>query len=65
MRVEYDRETDTLTITFRNERILESDELRPGLIADLGYDGALVRLEVLQASQVVEKTSEMQFAIAA
>lgn len=65
MRVEYDRETDTLTITFRNERIRESDELRPGLIADLGYDGALVRLEVLQASEIVENTREMQFAIAA
>lgn len=65
MRVEYDPKTDTLTITFRNERIRESDELRPGLIADLGYDGALVRLEVLQASQIVENTREMQFAIAA
>ncbi len=65
MRVDYDRETDTLVITFRNDRIRESDELRPGLIADLGYDGAIVRLEVLQASQVVEKTSEIQFAVAA
>lgn len=65
MKVLYDRETDTLTITLRDERIRESDEVRPGVIADFGYDGRLVRFEVLRASELVEKTTEMQFAVAA
>ena len=65
MRVVYDRETDTIVITLRDERIRESDEVRPGVIADFGYDGGIVRFEVLRASQVVEKTTEMQFAVAA
>ncbi len=64
MRIEYDKETDTLTITLRDARIKESDEVRPGVIADFGYDDGLVGFEVLQASKVVEQTSEMQFAIA-
>ncbi|MGL4942719.1 MAG: DUF2283 domain-containing protein [Thermoguttaceae bacterium] len=64
MRVEYDKETDSLTITLRNSRIKESDEVRPGVIADFGYDGGIVRFEVLEASLVVEQTREMQFAIA-
>ena len=39
MEVEYDPQTDTLTITLRDARIRESDEVRPGVIADFGYDG--------------------------
>ena len=47
MKIIYDPETDSLTITLRRERIKESDEVRPGVIADFGYDGGLVRLEIL------------------
>ena len=65
MRVTYDRETDTLIITLREQRIRESDEIKPGVIADFGYDGGIVRFEVLRASQVVENANEMQFAVAA
>jgi len=64
MRVTYDRESDTMTITLREERIRESDEIRPGVIADFGYDGAIVRFEILDASKVVQNTREMQFALA-
>ena len=64
MRIEYDKETDTLTITLREARIKESDEVRPGVVADFGYDGGVVGFEVLEASKVVDRTSEMQFAVA-
>ena len=63
MKITYDRETDSMTITFRDERIKESDEVRPGVIADVGYDGAIVRFEILDASKVVSSTQEIQFAI--
>ena len=65
MKVQYDPETDTLTIRLRDERIKESEEVRPGVIADYGHDGGIVRFEVLRASKVVEKTTEMQFAVGA
>jgi len=45
-------------------RVKESDEIRPGVIADFGYDGGVVGFEILDASQVVEQTREMQFAVA-
>jgi len=64
MKVEYDEKTDTLTISLRDVRIRESDEVRPGVIADFGDDGGIVRFEVLDASRVVEHTREMQFALA-
>jgi len=64
MRVEYSKETDTLTIILREAEIKESDELRPGMIADFGYDGGIVSIEIEQASKVVERTREIQFAVA-
>ena len=64
MRVTYDQQADTLTITLREDRIRESDEVRPGVIADFGYDGGVVRFEILDASKVVQNTREMQFALA-
>jgi uncharacterized protein YuzE len=63
MKVQYDLETDTLTISLREERIEESEEVRPGIIADFGYVGGLARFEVLRASKVVEKAKEMQFSV--
>ncbi len=63
MKVTYDQETDTMTITLREERIKESDEVRPGVIADFGYDGGIVRFEILGASEVVQNTREMQFVV--
>ena len=61
MKVTYDAETDSLTIVLRGERIKESDEVRPGVVADFGYDGGVVRFEILGASRVVDSAREMQF----
>ena len=63
MRVIYDKETDSLVITLRDDRIKESDEVRPGVIADFGCDGGIVRFEIMHASRVVGNTKEMQFEI--
>ncbi|MBI1866130.1 MAG: DUF2283 domain-containing protein [Nitrospirae bacterium] len=63
MKVTYDKEADSMTITLRDERIKESDEVRPGIIVDFGYDGGVVRFEIMQASKVVQNTREIQFAI--
>lgn len=63
MKIRYDPETDILTIRFRDERIKESEEIRPGIIADYGYDNGVVRIEVLRASKVVERANEIQFGV--
>jgi uncharacterized protein YuzE len=65
MKVTYEPQTDSLTITLREARIKESDEVRPGVIADFGYEGEVVRFEILQASKVVENAREIQFAVGA
>ena len=63
MKIHYDPEADALTITLRSVHIRENDELRPGLIADYGDDGGIVRFEILAASRLVENASEIQFAV--
>jgi uncharacterized protein YuzE len=55
MRVRYDDETDTLTITLRDVPIAESDEEKPGVILDYDTEGNLVSIEVLEASKRVEE----------
>lgn len=65
MKVTYDRRADILTITLRDAKIQESDEVRPGVIADFDSEGQVVRFEILRASKTVEKTMEMQFAVVA
>ncbi|KPJ64286.1 MAG: hypothetical protein AMJ45_06065 [Syntrophobacter sp. DG_60] len=55
MKVIYDSETDTLSLILRDEPVVESDELREGLIVDYGYDGRIVSIELLDASEHVSE----------
>ncbi|HEY7029693.1 MAG TPA: DUF2283 domain-containing protein [Thermomicrobiales bacterium] len=64
MTISYDRETDSLTITLRHERVSESDEIHPDVIADLAADGRIVRFEILRASQLVEHPDRVTLEIA-
>jgi uncharacterized protein YuzE len=61
MKLVYDRKTDTLTITLRDVRIKESDEVRPGVIADFGYDDEIARFEILSASKVVTQLKAVAY----
>ncbi len=55
MKVRYDNETDTLTITLRDVPVAESDEDKPGVLLDYDREGNLVAIEVLDASRRVEE----------
>lgn len=64
MKIRYDRETDTMVIILREERIKESDEVRPGVIADFGHDGGIVRFEIFNASRHVQDPLSVTLAAA-
>lgn len=55
MKIDYDGETDAMTITLRDASIEESDEVATGVIADFGEDGQIVRFEILDASALIEE----------
>ena len=62
MKVTYDRQTDTLSVVFREEApIVESDEDKPGVILDYDALGNLVSLEILDASTRVTETRRIEF----
>ena len=57
MRMNYDSEMDILTIRLCETEIEESDEIRPGVIADLSPEGRMVGFEILEASEWVDLQS--------
>jgi len=64
MKVIYDHETDTLTITFLDKFVAESDEGKPGIILDYDDAGNLVSLEILDASKRVASPECMVYQVA-
>jgi uncharacterized protein YuzE len=64
MKVIYDTETDTLSIILRKGAVAESDEVREGLILDYDKAGRIVSIELLDASDQVNRPTAVEFAIA-
>ncbi len=55
MKVIFDQETDTLSLIFREDKIVESDEIREGIIIDYNKDGKIVSMEILDASEQISE----------
>ena len=53
MEIRYDGEADVLVVTFSANKIVESDEEKPGVILDYDGDGGIVSIEILDASEKV------------
>lgn len=63
MKVEYDSETDTLTVILRAGVVAESDEDKPGVILDYDDAGNLISIEILDASRRVEEPRTVTFSM--
>jgi len=61
MKLIYDRETDTLTLIFREDPVSDSDELREGLIIDYDRDGHIISVEILDASKHVADPASIAY----
>ena len=64
MRVIYDKQTDTLTIIFKEGKVLEIDEEKPGVILDYDDLGNIVSMEILDASQRIQQPHQMVYELA-
>lgn len=63
MRVQYDRETDSLTVIFSDAPVAESDEDKPGTILDYDALGNLVSIEILDASRRVGLPTQIEYQV--
>jgi uncharacterized protein YuzE len=63
MKITVDKETDTLYFRLDENKIVESEEVRPGVILDFDENDAVVGVEFLNVSSraTKEDLSNMQF----
>ena len=65
MQSRYDAETDALYVRFTDATVVESEEVRPGLIIDLDAAGRIVAVEILDASECLSTGAEFDHLTAA
>jgi uncharacterized protein YuzE len=63
MKINYDQETDTLTVIFTSAKVAESDEEKPGVILDYDNLGNLVSIEILDASQHIPSPNQIEYQV--
>ncbi len=54
MKVRFDEEADALYVRLGDSRIVDSEEVRPGLIVDLDERGEVVGMEILGVAKHVD-----------
>jgi uncharacterized protein YuzE len=65
MKIRYDAETDTLTLTLRDVPVRESEEESSGVILDYDAEGMLTGLEILDASRRVAAPTSVELEVVA
>jgi uncharacterized protein YuzE len=51
MKTHYDEEADALYLRFTDTPVVESEEVRPGIVFDFDAEGRIVAVEILDASE--------------
>ncbi len=59
MKIEYDRRADAMYIRLRAGTVVESDEVRPGVVFDFDADGKVLGIETLDVSERTDNPREL------
>ena len=59
MKIEYDRRADAMYIRLRAGTVVESDEVRPGVVFDFDADGKVVGIEMLDVSERTDNPRQL------
>ena len=55
MKIEYDPSVDALYVRLNENKIIESEQVQPGVILDFDESGKVVGVEILSASSYEKK----------
>jgi uncharacterized protein YuzE len=66
MKIKFDEQSDSIYIRFDESKIIESEEVRPGIIFDFNNQSQVVGIEVLRVQERIPITNlkRLQFEIA-
>ncbi len=64
MKTKYDPEANALYVKFSDDKIVRTEELRPGIILDFDSRGHVVGIEMLDAKQQLSKSALKSLAAA-
>ncbi len=64
MKVKYDKEADILYIQLSDHAVAESGSDKPGIILDYDNNENIVGIEVLNASQKMDKPLKVEYEVA-
>lgn len=53
METDYDPQLNVLSLQLAHGKVVESDEIQPGVIVDYDKNGRLIGVEILDASRVI------------
>ena len=59
MKIEYDQQADAMYIRLRAGKVIESEEVRPGVVLDFGDQGQVLGIEMLDVSQRTDNPREL------
>ena len=65
MKAKYDAETDALYVRFSDGDVVDTEEMRPGIMIDFDADGRIVSIEFLDASEHLAPGTDLKKLIAA
>ncbi|MEK0434024.1 MAG: hypothetical protein RL369_73 [Pseudomonadota bacterium] len=59
MKIEYDQQADAMYIRLRAGKVIESEEVRPGVVLDFDAQGQVLGIEMLDVSQRTDNPREL------
>ena len=62
MKIEYDPDRDLLYLLFSKEhkKAVDTKTIKPGVLADFDKDGKLIGIEIIDASEIIDKRIEFE-----
>lgn len=66
MKIKFDEQSDSIYIRFDDSKIIESEEVKPGIIFDFNSQSHVVGIEILRVQERIPITNleQLQFEIA-